>query len=446
MKNSLRKITAMGLILLLAFSLAACSSDLPLEEVIEIDEMGDNVNGKDGKTIKLIDEAWAAENNAADALSTLENMYDTGCRVQDISMDLFRASITEGENGMISPVSILMAMAMVENGTAGDSLSQMEEAFGCDVQTLSLWLKAWRDSLKTSDYTNMNVANSFWFRDSEALDVKEEYLKSIASMLKAQAYKSAFNQGTVDDMNGWCDENTYGMIKEVINSLTPQDMAVILNATAFEGAWDETYEEYQIREDEVFTREDDTEEKAVMMYSRESLYMENEQMTGFRKPYKDGYSFVALLPREGVSVAECIAELDGETWRGLISSMRSEKVNAVIPEFASAYRVDNLVSTFAEMGISDIFNPAAADLSAMAELDNGQPLFVSGIIHKTFIEVNRKGTRAAAVTGIKVGATAYMPEKIYDVRLDRPFIYVIVDDCTNTPMFIGTTMGIAAEE
>ena len=446
MKNSLRKITAMGLILLLAFSLAACSSDLPLEEVIEIDEMGDNVNGKDGKTIKLIDEAWAAENSAADALSTLENMYDTGCRVQDISMDLFRASITEGENGMISPVSILMAMAMVENGTAGGSLSQMEEAFGCDVQNLSMWLKAWRDSLKTSDYTNMNVANSFWFRDSEALDVKEEYLKSIASMLKAQAYKSAFNQGTVDDMNGWCDENTYGMIKEVINSLTPQDMAVILNATAFEGAWDETYEEYQIREDEVFTREDGTEEKAVMMYSREGLYMENEQMTGFRKPYKDGYSFVALLPREGVSVAECIAELDGETWRGLISSMRSEKVNAVIPEFTSAYRVDNLVSTFDAMGIRDIFNPAAADLSAMAELDGGQPLFVSGIIHKTFIEVNRKGTRAAAVTGIKVGATAYMPEKIYDVRLDRPFIYAIVDDGTNTPMFIGTTMSIAAEE
>jgi len=60
--------------------------------------------------------------------------------------------------------------------------------------------------------------------------------------------------------------------------------------------------------------------------------------------------------------------------------------------------------------------------------------------------VNRKGTRAAAVTGIKVGATAYMPEKIYDVRLDRPFIYAIVDDGTNTPMFIGTTMSIAAEE
>lgn len=426
--------------------LTACSRDLPLNEVVEIEDEGDNMNGKEGKTIKLVDEAWAAENSAADALSTLENMYDTGCRVQDISMDLFRASITEGENGMISPVSILMAMAMVENGASGESLSQMEEAFGCSVEELSAWLGIWRDALQTSEDTNMNVANSFWFRDSEALNVKEDYLRTISGLLDAQAYKSEFNQGTVDDMNRWCDENTYGMIKEVINSLTPQDMAVILNATAFEGAWDETYEEYQIREDEVFTMEDGTEEKAVMMYSREGLYMENEQMTGFRKSYKDGYSFVALLPREGVSVAECIAELDGETWRGLISSMRSEKVNAVIPEFTSAYRVDNLVSTFDAMGIRDIFNPAAADLSAMAELDGGQPLFVSGIIHKTFIEVNRKGTRAAAVTGIKVGATAYMPEKIYDVRLDRPFIYAIVDDGTNTPMFIGTTMSIAAEE
>ncbi len=312
----LKKAAILIMCLVMIMSLAACGhgygEDLPLEEVIEIDEMGDNMDGKDGKTLKLIDEAWAAEDGSSEAYSSLENLANVGESVQDISMDLFRASMTEGENGMISPVSILMAMAMVENGAAGESLEQMEDAFGCSAESLSAWLKAWRDSLKTSEYTNMNVANSFWFRDSEALDVKEEYLKSIASMLRAQAYKSAFNQGTVDDMNGWCDENTYGMIKEVINSLTPQDMAVILNATAFEGAWDETYEEHQVREDEVFTREDGTEEKAVMMYSREGLYMENEQMTGFRKPYKDGYSFVALLPREGVKVADCIAKSEAK--------------------------------------------------------------------------------------------------------------------------------------
>ncbi|MBQ4649334.1 MAG: serpin family protein [Firmicutes bacterium] len=448
MKEFIKKFTAISMCLILAAGLAACGhgygTDGPLEEQINIEE-GDNMDGKDGKTLKLIDEAWAAE-DSSDAYSTLENLQNVTEQVHDLSMELLMKGMQEGTSSMISPVSILMAMAMVENGASGVSLEQMEEAFGCDAESLSLWLRAWKSSLRTSEDTNMNVANSFWFRDSESLQVKEEYLKTISSMLDAQAYKSAFNQGTADDMNQWCDDNTYGMIKKIINTLTPQDMTVLLNATAFEGVWEEPYEEYQIHEDEVFTKEDGTEENAVMMYSREGVYMENDQLTGFRKPYKDGYSFVALLPCDGLSVADCARGLDGEAWRGLISSARSEKVNAVIPEFTSAFRMDNLIQVFSDMGITDIFAPDKADLSAMAELDGGQPLFVSGIIHKTFIEVNRKGTRAAAVTGIKVGTTAFMPEKIYDVRLDRPFIYAIVDDATNTPMFIGTTMSVAAEQ
>ena len=433
----MKRILTAALIFVMVTGLAACG---------QVQVQGEDDIMYEAKTVKLIDEAWAIEASSEEALSDLENLTDVGEKVQDISMDLFRASITEGENGMISPVSILMAMAMVENGADGESLAQMEEAFGCSSESLSEWLHAWTGALKTSEDTNMNVANSFWFRDSANLLVNEEYLKTVSTQLGAQAYKSAFSPETVDDMNQWCDENTYGMIKKVIESLSPQDMAVILNATAFEGVWEKAYEEFQIVENESFYREDGTEEKAAMMYSREGLYLEGENVTGFRKPYKDGYSFVALLPDEGTSVADCIAQLDGEAWRRLMSSARSEKVNAVIPEFTSAYRVDNLVQTFDNMGIRDIFSPAAADLSVMAELDGGQPLFVSGIIHKTFIEVNRKGTRAAAVTGIKVGATAFMPEKIYDVRLDRPFIYAIVDDMTNTPMFVGTTMSVASVE
>ncbi|MBQ1959352.1 MAG: serpin family protein [Firmicutes bacterium] len=435
----MKKFLSAVLVLVMVMSLAACGQRQGEEDIMNMQE---------AKTAALIDAVWAAEYENADTstyYSELENLQNVTEQVQNLSMELFRTGMTEGENGMVSPVSILMAMAMVENGTAGESLNQMEGAFGCDVQSLSSWLRAWSGSLRTSEDTRVNVANSFWFRDSENLHVKDEYLKTVGSQLGAKAYKSAFSQGTVNDMNQWCDENTYGMIKKIVESLSPQDMAVILNATAFEGIWQNPYEEFQIVENEIFYKEDGTEEKASMMHSRESMYIEGSNVTGFSKPYKDGYSFVALLPAEGTSASELISQLDGENWRKLMSSARNEKVNAVIPEFTSAYRVDNLVSTFDSMGIRDIFSPASADLSAMAELEGGQPLFVSGIVHKTFIEVNRKGTRAAAVTGIKVGTTAFKPEKIYDVRLDRPFVYAIVDDVTKVPMFIGTTMSVASE-
>ena len=437
MKNFLKKSMALVMCLVMIMSLAACSQG---EDDIMYEETK-------GETLKLIDDAWAAEYEKSDKSSyssDLENLQNVTEQVQDISMELFRAGMSQGKNGMISPVSILMAMAMVENGAEGNSLAQMEEAFGCDAESLSSWLRAWSGSLRTSDDTRVNIANSFWFRDSEALSVKEEYLKKIAGNFNAQAYKAPFNQTTVDDMNAWVNENTYGMIKKLTDRIDPQNMTVILNATAFESAWEKTYETYQIREGEVFYCEDGTEETSAMMYSGERIFLENELMTGFKKPYKDGYSFVALLPREGRTVAECVASLDGETFRSLMAGARSEKVNAVIPEFTSGYTMDNLVETFADMGMTDIFSPAKADLSGMAQV-SGENLYVTGILHKTFIEVNRTGTRAAAVTEIKVGATADMPVKIYDVRLDRPFIYAIVDDYTNTPMFMGTTMSVAAE-
>lgn len=429
LKDLFRKFAALTMCLLLTFSMASCDytngQDAPLEE-----------------QENLIEESWTDEQEDADSdlyYSELETLQDVTEQVQNLSMDLFREGMTDGGNGMISPVSILMAMAMVENGAAGESLAQLEEAFGCDAESLSSWLKAWKEIQRNSKYTRVNIANSFWFRDSQSLKVKEEYLKNISSQLNAQAYRSAFNQSTVDQMNKWVDENTYGMIDRITERIDPENMTVLLNATAFEGAWAEPYEDFQVRQGEFFYHEDGSKATASLMYSREGTYIENKLMTGFKKPYKDGYSFVALLPKEGRNVAECVEKLDGKAFRSLMEGARSEKVDAVIPEFTSRYTLTNLVEIFEDMSITDIFSPAKADLSKMAEV-SGENLHVTEILQKTFIEVNRTGTRAAAVTEIKCGTTAFAPEEIYEVRLDRPFIYAIVDDSANIPMFIGTTM------
>ena len=229
------------------------------------------------------------------------------------------------------------------------------------------------------------------------------------------------------------------MIERITDRIDPQNMAVILNATAFEGTWQVPYEEFQITENKDFYCEDNTIQKVNMMHSRENLFLENEMVTGFKKPYKDGYSFIAILPKEGHSIKECIDFMDGNAYRNLVESARSETVSAVIPEFSFRFTLDNLIETFGDMGITDIFSKAKADLSSMAEV-SGENLYVTGVLHKTFIDVNRNGTRAAAVTEIKCGATAAVQEKIYEVHLDRPFIYVIADDATNTPIFMGIVM------
>lgn len=435
MREIIKRLLALAVCVCLIVSVAACGQ----EKTSEGSEMSGDTSHEERKQ---------DDKNIEEALENLEKMKDTGDKVKDISVELFKYSISEDQNSMISPVSILMAMAMAENGAAAGSRTQIEKAFGCSTEELSDWLKNWMNSLRTGQNTKMNVANSFWFRDTEGLKVKEEYLKTINDSLDAQAYKAPFDAGTRDEINSWCDENTYGMIKKIIQEISPEDMAVIINATAFEGAWLVPYAEHQIGEDESFYPEGGSEKKVDMLYSQEGFYIEgkigNKTVTGFKKSYEDGYSFVALLPKEGTAVADCVNSLDGNTFGSLLDNGRYEKVNAVIPEFTSEYTVNNLINIFENMGIKDIFRPDMADMSDMATAaapggDTAYNLYISKILHKTFIEVNRKGTRAAAVTEMVAGTTSLeRPEKIYTVRLDRPFIYAIIDDATATPIFMGT--------
>ena len=440
MRYIIKRIITLVLCICLMISLTACGQ----EDESEISELSAETSQEEKKQ---------DDKESEEAVKNLEKMKDTSDKVKNVSMELFKESVSDGKNSMISPVSILMAMAMAENGAAAGSRTQIEKAFGCTTEELSDWLKNWMTSLKSGRSTRMNVANSFWFRDTEGLKVKEEYLKTIKDCLDAQAYKAAFDEGTKDAINNWCDENTYGMIKKVIEEISPEDMAVIVNATAFEGAWLVPYEEHQVEEGETFYTEDGSEENADMLYSEEGFYIEgkigDKTVTGFKKSYEDGYSFVALLPEEGTAVADCVKDLDGSTFASILNNGRYEKVKTAIPEFTSEYTVNNLISTFEKMGIKDIFSPDMADLSDMATAaapggDAAYNLYVSKILHKTFIEVNRKGTRAAAVTEMVVGCTSMpRPEEIHTVRLDRPFIYAIIDDMTATPIFIGTVMSVA---
>ena len=440
MRYIIKRIITLVLCICLMISLTACGQ----EDESEISELSAETSQEEKKQ---------DDKESEEAVKNLEKMKDTSDKVKNVSMELFKESVSDGKNSMISPVSILMAMAMAENGAAAGSQTQIEKAFGCTTEELSDWLKNWMTSLKTGRNTRMNVANSFWFRDTEGLDVKEDYIKTIKDCLDAQAYKAAFDEGTKDAINNWCDENTYGMIKKVIQEISPEDIAIIVNATAFEGAWLVPYEEHQVEEGETFYTEDGSEENADMLYSEEGFYIEgkigDKTVTGFKKSYEDGYSFVALLPEKGTAVADCVKALDGSTFASLLNNGRYEKVKTAIPEFTSEYTVNNLISTFEKMGIKDIFSPDMADLSDMATAaapggDAAYNLYISKILHKTFIEVNRKGTRAAAVTEMVAGCTSMpRPEEIHTVRLDRPFVYAIIDDVTATPIFIGTVMSVA---
>ena len=176
-----------------------------------------------------------------------------------------------------------------------------------------------------------------------------------------------------------------------------------------------------------------------MMGSAEHAYLTDGNAVGFAKPYADGaYAFVALLPNEGVSLEDYVAGLDGTGFRAMMANAQSAEVEAYLPKFEVEQSLE-LADVLGRMGMADAFDAGVADFSGMSDEAGERALHIDRVTHKTFISVAEQGTRAGAATSVSMRVTAAMPdEEPKIVRLDRPFVYAIVDTQTNLPLFLGT--------
>lgn len=293
------------------------------------------------------------------------------------------------------------------------------------------------------DALELSLANSVWLRDSEGLVVGDEFLAACGERLGAQAYRAAFDQSTVDDVNAWVSDRTHGMIPEMLSHIPASAQLCLINALAFEGTWEEPYDEEGNIEPDVFTTEEGVEQDVRMMRSREQSYLESDLATGFIKPYENyNYAFVGILPNEGVTVGELLESLDGTALRELLTPVEYASVDAGLPMFTTTYQAE-LTDILRALGVTDAFEAEVADFSPMGESDDG-PLYVSQVVHKTYVDVNEEGTRAAAVTSVGMDGASGTPDNpvVNEVILDRPFVYLIVDQQTMTPIFMGVAESI----
>lgn len=359
----------------------------------------------------------------------------------DLAVDLFKESYEGNNNILLSPTSIMMALSMAANGADSETLSQMEEVLGRGLtigqinETISNYLR------KIAEDEDINIANSIWINDINNIKIKDEFLDISSKYYNAKIYKEVFNQKIADSINSWVNEKTNGMIDKLIDNISPDSIMYLINAIAFEAEWQEEYSSQQIFKDN-FTNYQGNKTEVEMMVSEEEKYLADGKAVGFIKPYKnDKFSFVAILPNEEIGIEKYINGMTGESLYNLINSYKEAKVDAYIPKFSYSYGVD-LNDVLINLGIVDAFDAYKADFSKMAELDT-ENIYINKVIHKTFIEVDEKGTKAAAATGVEVNVTsAIVDEERYTVKLDRPFIYVIMDNETNIPIFIGAVLDI----
>lgn len=362
----------------------------------------------------------------------------------DFSLDLLRACATEepDENTLLSPLSVLYALSMVENGASGETLAQIEAATGMSADALSSALQS-RAARAADGDSQLSLANSIWLRDSDGLRVSDDYLDACATSLGAQAYAAPFDETTADDINSWVSNHTHDMIPSIVEDIPDEAQLYLVNALAFQAPWQDPYNP-AFTEPDTFTCEDGTTQDVDMMLSMERSYLEGEQATGFVRPYEGyEYGFVGLLPNEGVTVSDLLASLDGASLQALLEPRPNTVADVGLPRFTVTYG-NELSEELASLGVTDVFDQERADLTRMGTSGNG-PLYASAVLHKTFIDVNEEGTSAAATTVVEVGEGSSgpaAPPEVREVVCDRPFVYLIVDYATMTPVFIGTVMSV----
>lgn len=352
------------------------------------------------------------------------------------SLELLRQN-WQGANILVSPLSALSALGMTANGAGGQTLAQMESALYLPVEDLNNALAAWTAELPNSEACRTTLANSLWFRDDGTFEANQDFLQTVVDWYGADVYPSKFDSAACADINSYVSRHTHGMIEEVIQEIPDASMLYLINALALDAEWAEIYREDQVAENRIFTTVDGQEQPVTLMYSNERYYLEDELAQGFLKPYQGGrWAFAALLPREGVTLEAYIASLSGERLHALLAAPEETLVYTAIPKFQCEYEQE-LSGSLKAMGMTDAFDPERADFSGLGSTPLG-PLFISKVIHKTYIAVDEKGTQAGAVTAVAVeagGGTGPAPVPV--VYLERPFLYMLVDRETNLPAFIG---------
>lgn len=385
-------------------------------------------------TIKVVKKILRPKLDLTDAF--VKQVADTSVKITQLNA---ANPVQNKQNVLISPESVMTAMAMVVNGAKGDTLTELQKSlYGeMSVADFNSNMSNYNDYLTLSQDVQFHLAKSIWVRDG--VSVKKSFLDTNQRYYRSETFTEPFNDKTRTKMNHWVKKNTNKMIPSIVDKkLSRDEIMFLVNALAFEGRWMEQYRDYQVKK-EIFTNASGTKQTVNMLNSTENHYLKDDKATGVMKYYEGGdYAFVGILPNEGVSVSDYLKEMTGESLLQLVKSAQLKRVVTKIPEFSYDYKTD-MKSTLQAMGIERAFT-FESDFSNM--ITTGEKIKIDSVLHKTHIELDRNGTKAAAVTGVKMTKSSQPIELTEEVYLNRPFIYAIVETNKGLPVFLGVVNSV----
>jgi serpin B len=345
------------------------------------------------------------------------------------------------ENLLFSPTSIRIAFAMVHAGARGETEEEMGLVlrFPADgslhrswnAVDLALASRNLPPGDEGEDAVELRLANAFWARRGYAF--RTEYLDVLGVNYGAGVEELDFaeSEDARAVINGWVEERTEDRVRNLLpaGSVDANTVAVLTNALFFKAPWHLPFDE-DLTASGTFTRPDGSLAAASMMRRTETYgYAEEEGAQALEMTYRGGeLSMVLFLPPPG-SFSSFESGLSVERLSGLVDALAPSVVDVSVPRFTfrSEFRLRDMLM---EMGMVLAFTDA--DLGGMAE---NAGLVIDEAYHKTFIDVNEKGTEAAAATAVTIRDSALVPEHVF--AADRPFLFVIRDRSTGEVLFFG---------
>ena len=363
------------------------------------------------------------------------NLLDGNSAYNDFAVALFKENQINGDNILISPLSVLCALSMTANGANNDTLKEMEKVFGLSAEDMNKYLYSYINGLEQGEKFSLKLANSLWIKNDKNFTVNRDFLQTNADYHDAEIYSVPFDNDTLEDVNAWVKENTDGMIPNIIDQFDDEIVMCLINALAFEAEWAEIYREDQVNKS-YFYANNGKSQNVDFMHGSEYIYLSDDDATGFMKYYADEkYAFVAVLPNENIKLEDYISNLTGEKITRFIDSAENTTVWTRMPKFQYEYSA-NVSDMLMNMGMPSAFDVDNADFTKMGTYTN-KNIYINKVIHKTYISVAEKGTKAGAATAVLMNTGSAMFE-VKEVYLDHPFMYMIIDCENNVPFFIGT--------
>ena len=352
----------------------------------------------------------------------------------EFNSDIIRLSYfnDKDKNYLISPYNIEIALNMLRVGADGNTKDEIDKVIGN------------RSINDVSIKDKLNIANGIFIKNKYKNDVKSSFMNDLNTKYQADVLYDEFKKPDV--INNWVKEKTNGMIDKLLEHINNDFVLGLASALALDVEWTNPFECNNTLSEE-FSKIDNKKINVEMMhqtYTSHANYIKNDDVEGIILPYFSNSNieleFVGIIPN---NINDYIKEINQEKLNGLFNNTTQATnklhINLSLPRFTYSYEINDFISVLNNLGIKEAFNQDKANFKKMIEIDEN--VYVGEAIHKTKIELNEKGTKAAAVTYFGVFETTAMIEKNFDeinIKFNKPFIYMIREKNTGELLFFGT--------